>query len=60
MSPLELVSPIVTPRIAAFIRARRKELKITQVDLAKALRISQSALSKIESGQMGIFSVPLA
>jgi transcriptional regulator with XRE-family HTH domain len=37
-------------RIAALMRAARKKNDLTQVEVAKRLQISQSALSKIESG----------
>ncbi len=37
-------------RIAALMRAARKKRDLTQVEVSKRLQISQSALSKIESG----------
>lgn len=41
----------------AFIKERRKRLGITQVDLAKKLRVSQAEVSNIERGSKKPLSV---
>lgn len=47
MTPQELQA---AGKIAALMRAARKKMRLTQVEVSKRLQISQSALSKIESG----------
>ena len=37
---------------ATFIKVVRREKNLSQVDMAKALRISQSKVSKLEKGQL--------
>ena len=37
-------------RLAESLKARRRQRRMTQVDLAKALRSSQSRIAKMESG----------
>lgn len=45
--------------VGACVQARREHLKIKQIDLAKILDISQSAISRIENGEIDI-SIRLA
>src|SRR5262245_39904470 len=40
----------ITQEIAERLRKRREELKISQSEVARALRISQTTIQKIESG----------
>ena len=46
------------PRIASTLKARRIELGLTQQQLADKLRIKQSNVSQIESGEKGL-SIPM-
>ncbi|BAI81757.1 transcriptional regulator, XRE family (plasmid) [Deferribacter desulfuricans SSM1] len=43
--------------LGQFIKAKRKEKKITQADLAKQAGISRQTLSKLEQGKLALVSI---
>lgn len=50
MNLLDQVSPIIDKWLASRIYARRRQIGLTQHELASALGMSQSALCKMEKG----------
>jgi len=44
----------ISKRIGAFFKTRRKELGLTQVQLARKVKLSRSCIASIETGRQGI------
>ena len=48
---------MILSEIGTVIRQKRKELKLTQEELAKKAKLSRTTLSKVENGYFGNISV---